>query len=133
MLDNIGIFNLMKSRLEYVGQRHQVLAGNIANADTPGYRAMDLQPFEDMVRRSHFGRMAPVATQVGHIAGGRAVDDPRADNIADPYEASPTGNEVVLEQQMIAISQNVLDHQLVSDLYRRNVGMIRTALGRSGG
>lgn len=133
MLDSIGIFDLLKTRMDYTGQRHRVLAGNIANADTPGYRAMDLQPFEDMVQRSRFGRVAPVATQAGHIAGGSRIDEARADRMSDPYEISPTGNEVVLEQQMMQITQNVMDHQLVADLYRRNVGMIRTALGRGGG
>lgn len=133
MLDSIGIFDLMKTRMDYTGQRHRVLAGNIANADTPGYRAMDLQPFEDMVQRSRFGRLEPMATRAGHIAGGQRIDEARPDRMSDPYEISPTGNEVVLEQQMMQITQNVMDHQLVADLYRRNVGMIRTALGRGGG
>lgn len=133
MLDSIGIFDLLKSKMDYTGQRHGVLAGNIANADTPGYRAMDLQPFEEMVQRSRFGRLEPTATRAGHIVSGQRIDEARAGRMSDPYEISPTGNEVVLEQQMMQITQNVLDHQLVADLYRRNVGMIRTALGRGGG
>ena len=45
-LDDIPIFATLKSRLDYLADRQQVIAQNVANSDTPGYTAMDLKPFQ---------------------------------------------------------------------------------------
>jgi len=50
--------------------------------------------------------------------------------MARPYEVSPSGNEVVLEQQMITVTQNAMDHQLALNLYRKQAGMVRMAIGQ---
>ena len=59
----------IKQRLEWLGQRQQVLAGNIANADTSGYVPRDLRPlaFRDAVNREKQVRLA--ATDARHLAG----------------------------------------------------------------
>lgn len=44
MMDG-GIMSLMKDKLAYLGQRQAVLAQNVANANTPGYKAKELAPF----------------------------------------------------------------------------------------
>jgi flagellar basal-body rod protein FlgB len=61
----------IKQRLEWLGQRQQVLAGNIANADTPGYVPRDLRPlaFADVVRRETQVRLT--ATDARHLAERR--------------------------------------------------------------
>jgi flagellar basal-body rod protein FlgB len=63
-------FGVIKERLAWLGQRQQVLARNIANADTPGYVPHDLEPlrFQDMLHRS----AVPVrvaTTDPGHLGG----------------------------------------------------------------
>jgi len=50
-----------------------------------------------------------------------------------PYETSPDGNAVILEEQTAKAGRTALDHQLASNIYRKYVGMIKTALGSTGG
>ena len=41
-----GLFNAMQGKLDYLKQRQKVLSKNIANADTPGYKAQDIEPID---------------------------------------------------------------------------------------
>jgi flagellar basal-body rod protein FlgB len=129
---NLGLFKLITSRIDWLSQRQEVLAGNIANADTPGYRPLDLNPFSDHLSRAGGSSPGMAATHVGHLQPqpGRATQSSGTDRIDDIYEASPTGNEVILEQQLIRVSETAMQHQLALNLYRKHAGMIRTALGR---
>lgn len=132
---NLGIFKLITSRIDWLSERQEVLARNIANADTPGYRPVDLSPFAEHLARTGGSSLATAKTHAAHIqpANTRAAQSSRSDDMDDVYEASPTGNEVILEQQMIRVSETAMQHQLALGLYRKHVGMIRTALGRGNG
>lgn len=131
---NLGLFKLITRRIDWLSQRQEVLAGNIANADTPGYRPLDLNPFSDHLSRAGGPSRGMVTTHAGHLRPdtAHAVQDSGTDRIDDVYEASPTGNEVVLEQQLIRVAETAMQHQLALNLYRKHAGMIRAALGRGG-
>ena len=51
----------------------------------------------------------------------------------DGYETAPAGNAVVLDEQMGKLAETQLDYELTTNLYRRQVGMLKTALGSSQG
>ena len=129
---NLGLFRLIARRIDWLNDRQEVLATNIANSDTPNYRPQDLRPFAEHLARTGGPSLPVAATHSGHIrpANARAAQPAGTDTIDDVYEASPTGNEVVLEQQLIRVSETAMQHQLALSLYRKHVGMIRTALGR---
>ncbi|NNG03342.1 MAG: flagellar basal body rod protein FlgB [Inquilinus sp.] len=128
---SIGLFRLVSQRLDWLTRRQDVLAQNIANADTPSYRPRDLRPFAAHLDAAT-GPVTPAATHPGHIdpvaAGNGAA--PSSERQNDVYETAPTGNAVVLEQQMVRVSETAMQHQLALNLYRKHVGMIRLALGR---
>src|SRR5271169_6404695 len=63
----IGLFDLAEKRLAWTAQRQSVLAANIANANTPGFQARDVQSFESVL--SGTGPVEPVRTQPAHMAG----------------------------------------------------------------
>ena len=46
------------------------------------------------------------------------------------FETTPTGNSVVLEEQMIKAAENQMDYQTVTGLYSKSIGMLRIALGK---
>jgi flagellar basal-body rod protein FlgB len=46
-----------------------------------------------------------------------------------PWEVSPDGNGVVLEQQMTSLAQTQADYQMATELYRKQIGMLKTAIG----
>ena len=130
-LDQLTIFHLTSRRVDYLAQRQTVIAENIANADTPGYMANDLQPFADYVEGSGIHRLPPTRTHPLHLTGFAAnAGDADSDRMGDVYEAAPSGNEVVLEQQMLAVAETAAQHQLAINLYRKHMGMLQLALGR---
>jgi flagellar basal-body rod protein FlgB len=131
-LHNLTLFDLASRRLGYLSQRQTVLSENIANADTPGFRPNDLQPFADYIEGAGIRSMPPSRTHPMHLAGLREnAGDADAANMRDVYEAAPSGNEVVLEQQMLGVQETAAQHQLAVNLYRKHMGMLRMALGRS--
>ena len=129
-IGNLTLFSMLRRNLDFQSQRQQVIAENIANADTPGYRPNDLPTFAEVLEDSGMGRLAPVQTNSRHLSGGVA-GVAHAQGMDDIYEASPSGNEVVLEQQLIALNEISANHQLSLRLIERHLGMVRTALGNS--
>ncbi len=129
---NLGLFKLISRRIDWLNDRQEVLARNIANADTPDYRPQDLRPFAEHMARAGGPTLSVAATHSGHIqpTASRTARPVSTADVNDVYETSPTGNEVVLEQQLIRVSETAMQHQLALSLYRKHVGMIRTALGR---
>ena len=131
-LDKIALFDLVKKRLSWLAQRQEVLARNIANADTPGYKPRDLKAFEfkQLVNRG-VGRVTVDVTNRAHVGGGlRRSTDFAEERTRDPYESSPTGNAVILEEQMMKVGETTMSYRLAAELYKKHLSMIRTALGR---
>jgi len=131
-LGNIPLFKAMMSRMSWLTERQQVLAQNVANADTPAFKAKDLkaQTFKEMLTGSSANHLTLAATQPNHLAGvGPALAfKPVADRNA---ETSPSGNSVSIEDQMLKVSSTANEFQMTTSLYRRQIGMLKTVLGRT--
>ena len=125
---------IILSRLTLQSRATQVLANNVANADTPGFRPRDLKPldFGAVLRGGGSGRLAPVVTAPRHLV---AAHRPAALAVAQGTEGEATlnGNSVSLESEMMKVSETANDYALTSNLYRRHVAMLKVALGRSTG
>ena len=104
----------MKQKLRYLSQRQAVLAENIANANTPGYKAKDLEPIE-------FG--TPYANKKKY-----KVIEQRT-----TYETKPDGNNVSLEEQMMEMSQNSIEHNATLGMVRKMKDLMGLALGTPSG
>jgi len=132
---NIPLLSLLKDRMAWLSQRQDVLSQNVANADTPGYVARDLKPvdFEQALRN---------VTRSG-FSGGLATDDPHhisinaqatlAGDDAAGFQSNSTGNSVSLESEMIKVSETQAQFQAATNLYAKAIGMMKTAIGRTGG
>ena len=131
-LDRMGLLKAITRRMDWLGERHRVLAENISHADTPNYRAKDLKQvsFGELVRGSQLGISAR-ATQPGHVRGlsGAVNDQWKRTAAGGNYETAPNGNTVNLEQQMMSVAETQADHSLMTNLYRKQVGLLRKALG----
>jgi flagellar basal-body rod protein FlgB len=130
-----GIFSLLGKRMEWLGQRQKVLAQNIANADTPDYVPHDLktQDFRRLVERNYLPSLKPDATQAGHIQTSSLKSDGRSEEQKQRYETAPSGNAVVLEEQLIKVAQTQADYNAITNLYKKQVAMLKMALrGRTG-
>src|SRR5688500_12468723 len=101
--------------------RQKVLAENVANADTPGFRPMDLLTPAFTTAGSAVGTSLGVErTSERHLAsfGGRPGEDPRA---IDRFQSTPSGNGVNLEDEMLKVAQNQSDYQLAASLYQKSL------------
>ncbi|MGD1888490.1 MAG: flagellar basal body rod protein FlgB [Cohaesibacteraceae bacterium] len=133
MIGDLPFLSALRTQMNWHATRQSVLAENIANADTPGYQARDLQRVDHESRFSVGSPSSPgpVRTHVSHIAGRPAVETGTFDNRRqDTFEITPEGNSVVLEEEVMKMTSNQLDYQTVSTLYQKSLSMLRTAVGR---
>ncbi len=116
-------FALAERKLNWLDARARVLASNVANADTPGYRSHDLEPFS----RSLTGFDLPLTrTDPADLAGAPAGDGL---SVQIDEERAPDGNAVSMEHQMKLVADTNAQQQLTTTLYRKYVGLTMTALG----
>jgi flagellar basal-body rod protein FlgB len=130
---NIALFQLMGVKMDYGSQRQAVLSKNIANIDTPGYRAEDLKPLDfDNLAKAASHRLEMHTTSPMHIAYGSVKSGPY-DVVQQrkTYETTPVKNNVVLEEQMMKVAGNQSDYQMTTQLYRKMIDIMRNTV--SGG
>lgn len=119
------LFNLADRRMAFLQQRQIVLAQNVANANTPGWQARDVKPFNSVLA----GKLGIVLVRtngqhlVGHAAG-------RAGTLVSEGERSPDGNSVRLDDQLSKVADTETSQSTVTNLYSKFLGFYRTALGR---
>lgn len=130
--NDLKIVSFLKTKMHWHQARQQVLAQNVAHADTPNYRPHELAPlrFEDAMAARTTAPVVAMRTHVSHIPGQPAQAGRFATQEGNGWEVRPAGNSVVLEEQMMNVAANQFDYQLASTLYSRSLGLIRSALGR---
>lgn len=129
----IGLFKAMTAKMGYLDQRQQVIAQNVANADTPGYRPHDLTKvdFGRVLQEATGGKvLRPEVTHERHMPAAGEVENPDERERKMTYEVAPAGNAVIIEEQMINAAKTTMDYNLMTTLYQKNIGMIRMAIGQ---
>jgi flagellar basal-body rod protein FlgB len=111
-------------------QRHQLLASNIANADTPNYKARDFN-FEKAMQNAMAGHGAGsitmTTTSIDHLVGSGA-STPAALQFRAEVQSSVDGNTVDMDVERSQISENAIQYQIVSQLITETFKGMRTAL-----
>jgi flagellar basal-body rod protein FlgB len=132
MLDGIDIFRITGARMRQLSERQNVLAQNVANADTPHYRARDVKPFQfDSALLRGQGGIAPLrlaGSQPGHLTGGRSGMNVVSDR-ANSYSEDPDGNTVDLEEQMVKQADVAKNYDMATTIYKRSAALLRSAVG----
>lgn len=125
----ISLFTIMKTKMDYLSQRQAVLAQNIANADTPGYKAKDITApdFKKLVDAGSKLRLS--ATNGKHIQSGGAGSDFKLIKRPMTNELNPNGNNVAIEDEISQVAQNQAEYQKVLNLYSKAISMFKTAIG----
>lgn len=120
-----SLMQALKTRMHYHQSRQKVLAENVSNADSPGFRPSDLKP----PAIAGQGGVALARTSAGHMGpsgqrnGFDATKAPR-------FEVTPNGNAVNLEDEMLKVAQNQSDYQLAASLYSKGLGLMKIAIGK---
>lgn len=114
-MQGVRLFDLASKQAQWLSVRQAAVAGNVANANTPGYAAMEVESFGKVLSRLN---ALPVATQPGHLLGpGGDGFDVEADQSALPLVA--TGNSVVIEEELVKAGE-------VRRAFELNTGIVRS-------
>jgi flagellar basal-body rod protein FlgB len=110
-----------------------LLAENVANAETPGYRGRDLAAFAFKEHMSNLSvpQITTTTTNSAHVAATGTQADGFGTRKLNSFEITPEGNGVTLEDEMMKVTSNQMDYQAATTLYTRSLKILRTALGRS--
>lgn len=130
---DMPVFSALTDKMRWHQARQGLLAENVANAETPGYKGRDLAQYDYAARHSatSSASISTTATQPMHFsvssgdAGG--FDAQRMAN----FEVTPEGNGVTLEDEMMKVTSNMMDYQAATSLYQKSVRILRVALGKT--
>lgn len=128
MFEKIEMLRMARAMGQHAQARHIEVARNIANADTPGFRAHDLQPFAETYRQAEEGGTLRVSNARHLDAPQWSPGGARVIEVAGPV--SPNGNSVSLEEEMVRAAEVKSSHDRSLTIYRSGLDLLRSSLGR---
>ncbi|WP_309088310.1 flagellar basal body rod protein FlgB [Phenylobacterium sp.] len=133
-LAEIPIFSMLRGRLGYLSERQKVIAQNVANAETPGYVSQDLKPLGFQAQMQAQGATAGATrmatTQAGHMAPRnerRGAAGAYKAVAAPGSETTLNGNAVVLEEEMMKMSEARMNYDAAIGFYQKSMNILRMA------
>jgi len=121
------IFGVHAHALTVNRQRLELLAGNIANADTPGYRARDLD-FRTALADAQPNGIRPASTHAGHLSGAGGASVPVATFERQPLQPSVDGNTVDIHREQADFAEATLRYRASLDFADGRLRSLLTAI-----
>ncbi len=115
-MSSMAIFSLASQQSDWLTVRQSTIAANVANANTPGYRAVDVQPFSAVMAHT---QLSMAATNPGHIDFEPTSANSAPVRPKDSWQVTYSGNSVSLEQEMMKAGE-------VNRAYAMNVNIVRS-------
>lgn len=125
MFEKLELTRMAQALAAQSGSRMAVIAENIANADTPGYKAKDLPSFAEVYEAEGLPMRT---TRSGHLGASSSAAAPNPDVVRG--HESPNGNSVSLEAEMVKSVEARQSHDMALAIYRATSDVIRASLGR---
>ena len=123
------------ARINFAQLRHNVVSSNIANVETPGYKAKRLR-FEEALSRAIdlSGKARMLASEPGHIANGPGrISNVRADVFEDPdVNLTNDENTVDLEKEMAVLKENSIIYKAAVQLINKKLGVLKYTVTEGG-
>lgn len=129
-LGEIPLFAMLKSRLGHLSERQRLIAQNVANSDTPGYRPQDLKPFgfqAHLAAAAPGGADQPARTNKAHLSGTVRRTGPHRAVEGKDSEITLDGNAVSLEEQMLKMGEARMSYDAAIGFYQKSMGLLRMA------
>ena len=128
MFDKLEIMRMAQGMAMHAATRQSLVAENIANADTPGFRARDVAAFSDIYQAPHGGAEMR-STRSAHFQSNPAMPDTH--HIFDaPGAETPNGNTVSLETEMVRATEVRHQHDMALAIYKSSLDVLRASIGR---
>jgi flagellar basal-body rod protein FlgB len=119
-------YQLARRLLDAAALRHEAIATNVANAETPGFRRLDVDP--DFAAQLRTQMQAGGLRRRPAVIQPQLVEDPRARSVR------PDGNTVEIERELLAMARNTVEHDYLSTIVSNNLKQLKMAItGRSTG
>jgi flagellar basal-body rod protein FlgB len=119
------VLQIASQRTQWLSARETLIASNVANANTPGYRATDLQPFSSVLDGT---QITMATTSSGHITPSQ--EDMTAARVVenDTSDETLSGNSVHVEQEMIKLGDVNRAYSMTTNIKRAIHQMMMSAL-----
>lgn len=125
MFEKLELTRMAQALASQSGARMAVIAENVANADTPGYKAKDVPVFAEVYEEAGLEMRS---TRPGHVSAPSSSAAPIPDTVRG--HESPNGNSVSLEAEMVKSVEARQSHDMALAIYRATSDVIRASLGR---
>jgi flagellar basal-body rod protein FlgB len=116
---NLDVLSVYSAMARHAAETQKVSATNIAHANDPGYKATQVEAFQDYLQR-----VAATGTVGSDAAAFRSTEI--------PADTSPNGNSVNLELEMYRAADAQSQHELALSVYTKSLDLLRTAIGKKG-
>ncbi len=128
MFQDINVFKMAYAMATHAGKRQAMVAQNMANADTPGYKRRDIEPFAAAYDRGG-PHAAMHASRPGHL-NGIAQSGSRWAELTPDAPADPNGNSVSIEEEMLTAVEVKRQHDRALAIYKTSLNVLRASLGK---
>ena len=119
-------YQLARKLLDAAALRQEAIATNVANAETPGYRRLEVG--------SDFATQLKSRLAAGDFSRTADTIQPHLVEDTTARSVRPDGNTVELEKELLQMSKNIIEHQYLSEIVSTNLKQLRLAItGRSVG
>ena len=112
-LSDVYLFSLASQRTAYLSSRQTLIAGNVANANTPGYAALDLKPFSATLDET---AIAMSTTNAAHLTPAAHEINAAQARPDDGANGTVSGNSVNVENEMVKLGEVNRDFSEVTSL-----------------
>ena len=124
----VYLFDLASRQAQWLAARQTTISGNVANANTPSYRARDIEPFADILDKT---KLIMASTNGGHIGFSPSKAEASKVKKADSWDTVYSKNSVSLEQELLKSGevnrQHSLNTSIVKSFHRMLMSSVRTA------
>lgn len=124
MFENLDIFKMSSAMATHAGQKQAVVAQNVANSDTPGYVARDTPDFKASFHSSADPSQQR-ATRSAHL-NGVLITAAKFGMMEPELEATPNGNRVSLEEEMLKSVDAKRQHDRALAIYKHAMTVLRS-------
>lgn len=132
MFESLEVFRISSAMARHAGEKQAIAAENVANSDTPEFKARDLTAFAETYMKdvSRAGVQSLKATREQHLHGN--IRGEFGDPVIDENGiASPNGNTVSLEAEMLKSLNAKRQHDRALAIYKSSMTVLRATLSRS--
>ena len=126
----IYLLDLASRKTSWLAAREAAIAGNIANANTPGYRAKDIASFTDVLAKTQL-QLASTNPSDLSITGDSSLDATAAADDLSEVDVTESGNTVGMEQEMVKANDINREYSLTTNVVKSFHAMLMSSL-RSG-